>query len=58
MIGNDRELDLRVTSASQDAPRGVEQRGVPFYVMPDGATVRIDERTAYEPDDSSAAAGA
>jgi hypothetical protein len=24
--------------------------GVPFYVMPDGATVRIDERTAYEPD--------
>jgi Uma2 family endonuclease len=28
----------------------VERVGVPFYVMPDGATVRIDERTAYEPD--------
>jgi Uma2 family endonuclease len=28
----------------------IERAGLPFYVMPDGATVRIDERTAYEPD--------
>jgi Uma2 family endonuclease len=28
----------------------VEQAGVPNYVLPDGATVRVAERTAYEPD--------
>lgn len=28
----------------------VERAGVPYYVLPDGATVRIDARTAYEPD--------
>jgi Uma2 family endonuclease len=28
----------------------VERGGVPYYVMPDGATVRVAERTAYEPD--------
>jgi Uma2 family endonuclease len=28
----------------------IERASVPFYVMPDGATVRIDARTAYEPD--------
>jgi Uma2 family endonuclease len=28
----------------------VERAGVPYYVMPDGATVRVAERTAYEPD--------
>ena len=28
----------------------IAQANVPFYVMPDGATVRIGPRTAYEPD--------
>jgi Uma2 family endonuclease len=28
----------------------VSQSGVQFYVMPDGATVRIAPKTAYEPD--------
>ena len=28
----------------------VERAGVPYYVLPDGATVRVAERTAYEPD--------
>ena len=30
--------------------RAVERAGLAFYVMPDGATVRIAPRTAYEPD--------
>jgi Uma2 family endonuclease len=29
---------------------GIRKRRVPCYVLPDGATVRIDDTTAYEPD--------
>src|SRR5215207_1793335 len=29
---------------------GTRQRGLPCHVLPDGATVRIDDTTAYEPD--------
>lgn len=29
---------------------GIRQRGFPCYALPDGATVRIDDTTAYEPD--------
>ncbi len=28
----------------------IERAGLPFYVFPDGATVRIASKTAYEPD--------
>lgn len=28
----------------------IEQAGVDFYALPDGATVRIGQRTAFEPD--------
>ena len=37
----------RIFNLLQEA---VARAGVPFYVMPDGATVRIGPRTAYEPD--------
>ena len=30
--------------------QAVERAGIPFYVMPDGATVRISKRIAFEPD--------
>jgi Uma2 family endonuclease len=29
---------------------GIRQRGLPCHALPDGATVRIDDATAYEPD--------
>jgi Uma2 family endonuclease len=29
---------------------GIRQRGLPCHALPDGATVRIDDTTAYEPD--------
>jgi Uma2 family endonuclease len=29
---------------------GIRQRGLPCHALPDGATVRIDKATAYEPD--------
>src|SRR5438552_18337910 len=29
---------------------GIRALGLPCYVLPDGATVRIDNDTAYEPD--------
>jgi len=29
---------------------GIRQKGLPCHVLPDGATIRIDEHTAYEPD--------
>lgn len=29
---------------------GIRQRGLPCYALPDGATVRIDDTAAYEPD--------
>jgi Uma2 family endonuclease len=29
---------------------GIRARGLPGHMLPDGMTVRIDERTAYEPD--------
>ena len=28
----------------------IRQRGIPCHALPDGATVRIDDTTAYEPD--------
>ncbi|HLH92706.1 MAG TPA: Uma2 family endonuclease [Xanthobacteraceae bacterium] len=28
----------------------IRTRGLPCYALPDGATVRIDDATAYEPD--------
>ncbi len=31
-------------------PAAVRAKGLPCHVVPDGATVRIDETTAYEPD--------
>src|SRR5215211_4707084 len=29
---------------------GIRQRGLPCHMLPDGMTVRVDVRTAYEPD--------
>jgi len=29
---------------------GIRARGMPYHMLPDGMTVRIDEVTAYEPD--------
>ncbi len=29
---------------------GIKRAGLPFYMLPDGMTVRIDETTAHEPD--------
>lgn len=40
-------LKARIFTLLQAA---VERAGTPFYVFPDGATVRIGPRTAYEPD--------